>query len=287
MNAVLERLLQARAVALVIPPVRRGGGRTAGAEGIGLARGLSFPRPQPRRPPAEFEWRFKTKKEKGDRDEAEKAGVEQEGLVLLKKYTPKEFYAQSVGVSLSDYVCLYNDPANEFDRHYRFSRSRNIVGEPDMHFANVRIETMKEVGVKSILANEPLWFAVNMGVDQSRQHGLMELGLYDYETLFGIDLQVGKADRTRFHAGASNHAMALMGVDLADGRPRKWLVENSWGEDKGSKGTWTLYDRWFDEHVYTIIAHKRHIPAETLAIFDQDPEALPAWYPGAQGIPGK
>ena len=76
-------------------------------------------------------------------------------------------------------------------------------------------------------------------------------------------------------------------VDLADGRPRKWLVENSWGEAKGSKGTWTLYDRWFDEHVYTIIAHKRHIPAETLAIFDQEPEALPAWYPGAQGIPGK
>jgi bleomycin hydrolase len=143
---------------------------------------------------------------------------------------------------------------------------------------------MKGIASASILANEPVWFAVNMGIDQSKEHGLMEHQLYDYEALFDIDLDISKADRTRFHAGSSNHAMVLMGVDIADGKPRKWLVENSWGDKKGDQGTWTLHDRWFDEHVYTIIVHKRHVPESIMASFKDEPEALPAWYPGAQGI---
>jgi bleomycin hydrolase len=110
-------------------------------------------------------------------------------------------------------------------------------------------------------------------------------GLFDYEALFGIDLTVSKADRTRFHAAASGHAMALTGVDLdKDGSPRKWLVENSWGDAKGTKGRWTLHDDWFSEHVYTIIAHRSHVPASIMERFEDEPTVLPAWYPGAGGI---
>jgi len=153
-----------------------------------------------------------------------------------------------------------------------------------MHFVNIDTAPIKEIAVASILANEPLWFAVNMDIDQSMKHGLMEHQLFDYETLFGIDLTISKANRTRFHAGASCHAMTLMGVDLdKDGRPRKWLVENSWGDGKGNKGRWTLHDKWFDEQVYTLIAHKRHVPAAILQCFEQEPKVLPAWYPSAHG----
>ncbi|MEK9985168.1 MAG: C1 family peptidase, partial [Opitutae bacterium] len=113
----------------------------------------------------------------------------------------------------------------------------------------------------------------------------MEHELFDYETLFAIDMPLSKADRNLLFAGASNHAMVLRGVDLKDGNPRKWLVENSWGKDKGNKGTWTLYDRWFDEHVYTIIVNKKHVPKKTLKIFQEEATELPAWYPGAMGLP--
>jgi bleomycin hydrolase len=171
------------------------------------------------------------------------------------------------------------------DRHYVFDRARNMAGAGCMNFINIAPEVMKEVAKASILANEPLWFAVNMGFDQSTELGLMKHRLFDYETLFGVDLSISKADRTRFHAGASGHAMALMGVDLdAEGRPRKWLVENSWGDEKGDKGCWTLYDDWFDEHVYTIIAHRSHVPADVLARFEEQATVLPAWYPGAMGV---
>lgn len=77
--------------------------------------------------------------------------------------------------------------------------------------------------------------------------------------------------------------MSLIGVDLdPDAKPLKWLVENSWGDDKGNKGLWTLHDDWFDEHVYTIISHHSHVPEEILKHFDKEPITLPAWYPGAR-----
>jgi bleomycin hydrolase len=130
-----------------------------------------------------------------------------------------------------------------------------------------------------------MWFAVNMSYDQSKEHGFMHDRLFDYESLFGIDLSISKADRARFHSHVSNHAMALMGVDLnEDGVPQKWLVENSWGKDKGSDGWWTIHDSWFDEHVYTIMVNRSHVPDEILRSFDQPAKELPAWYPGAAGV---
>lgn len=238
-------------------------------------------------PPAEFEWRYPIAKthETRERDEAEMRTAESRRLTPTERHTPQSFYQKYVGRALDEYVCLYNDPHSELDKHYRFDRARNIVGNECMHFVNVESAAMKEVAKTSILANESMWFAVNMGFDQSIELGVMKHRLYDYETLFEVDLTVSKADRTRFHSGASGHAMALMGVDLGpDGQPRKWLVENSWGDEKGDKGLWTLHDDWFDEHVYTIIVHRRHVPADILRHFEEEPVVLPAWYPGARGI---
>jgi len=236
-------------------------------------------------PPTEFEWRYRqTKKSEEQNPDSEMQKVESEDLSPLARYTPQSFYKKYVGAPPSDFVCLYNDPKNPFDRHYSFNRARNIVGNPCMHFVNVGMAPLKEIAVASILDNEPLWFAVNMDIDESRGLGLMEHRLFDYETLFGVDLTVNKADRARFHADVSGHAMTLMGVDLtSEGEPRKWLVENSWGDEKGAKGRWTLYDQWFDEHVYTIIVHKRHVPAEIMKHFEEKPTELPSWYPGAAG----
>ena len=237
-------------------------------------------------PPTEFEWRYPRRKQgDGNDSSADMSTAAEEDLTLPERYTPQSFSRKFIACSLSDFVCLYNDPHNEFGQHYRFSRAHNIVGNESMHFVNIDTAPMKKIAVASILANEPLWFAVNMEIDQSNELGLMEHQLFDYESLFGIDLTVSKADRTRFHAGASCHAMALMGVDLdPTGRPRKWLVENSWGDDKGNKGRWTLHDKWFDEHVYTIIVHKRHVPAGIMKRFEEKAIELPAWYPSARGV---
>ena len=103
--------------------------------------------------------------------------------------------------------------------------------------------------------------------------------IFDYRSIYGVDLGLSKADRLLYREGFPNHAMVFIGVDVKDGKPVKWLVENSWGKEKGDGGLWTMYDSWFDEHVYGIIVKKAYVPNDILQILKQDSIELPPWHP--------
>lgn len=257
-------------------------------------------------PPKQFEWRYEktsTNKDKSDKevsqdkgqdkseednkDEKEEDSVENKKLVSTGMLTPQQFYKEYVNYNLDQYVTLYHDPVNPLMKHYEFSRSKNMAGTPEMNFVNIPMQQMQEITKNSIIDNRPVWFAADVGKDQSSKHGLMAKGLYNYAQLFNLDLELSKAQRVKYRAGASNHAMVFMGVDIRDDKPVKWLVENSWGTKSGDNGTWTLYKNWFDEHVYLVIVHRDHVPQDILKVFNEPAKSLPAWYPGAVGIQGK
>ena len=215
-------------------------------------------------PPKEFEWRF---------EDANSV------LSEAKTYTPKGFFEEFAGVDMREYVNVFNDPSKEYGRHYSIDLTRNIRDGDDNHFANVKIEVLKEIASKAVLDDEPVWFACDVGKDQSRDHGIMAMGMFDYDSIYGTDMSMSKAERSLFRESVPNHAMVFVGVDMRAGKPAKWLVENSWGKDKGSDGLWALYDTWFDTNVYSVIVKKKYVPKEVLEIFEQRAKRLPPWDP--------
>ena len=59
------------------------------------------------------------------------------------------------------------------------------------------------------------------------------------------------------------HAMTFVGVDLDDeGKPLMWEVENSWGDEVGKKGIFSMSDKWFDDHNYSVVVDKKYISDE-------------------------
>jgi bleomycin hydrolase len=215
-------------------------------------------------PPKQFEWRF---------EDANSVVSD------VNTYTPKEFFEKFVGVDMTEYVDVFNDPSKEYGRHYSINLTRNIRDGDDNHFANVKIEVLKEIALKSVLDDEPVWFGADVGKDQSKEHGIMAMGMFDYDSIYETDMSMSKAERSLFRESAPTHAMVFVGVDMRDDKPVKWLVENSWGDDKGSKGMWTLYDTWFDTNVYSVMVKKKYVPEEVLKIFDQPAEKRPPWDP--------
>ena len=148
-----------------------------------------------------------------------------------------------------------------------------------MHFINLDVSQLKKMAAVSLFDNQPVWFAADIGKQNDKDNGILADGIYNYGALYGTDIRMSKADRILYRASTPNHAMAFVGIDtLQDGKPVKWLVENSWGSDRGDKGYWTMYDNWFTEYVYTVIIHKKYIPEEILAILDMKPVTLPAWH---------
>lgn len=124
-----------------------------------------------------------------------------------------------------------------------------------------------------------VWFGCDVSKFFHRPSGVLDTNLFDYKLTFGIELNLNKADRLRYGESAMTHAMALTGVDLKEDQPRKWRVENSWGDENGDKGYLCMSDDWFNEYMYQIVVQKTDLDEEILRVLDQQPIALPPWDP--------
>jgi bleomycin hydrolase len=214
-------------------------------------------------PPAEFVWRYEDKDNK----------------IFEATHTPHSFYRDVVGVDLADYVSLFDHAAYPYGKYYRIKYCRNMAGIPDMDFVNVDAKAFKGYALAMLLAGEPVWFAADVGAENYSKGGLMQPGIYDYNALFGVAMEISKADKIRTFESSPNHAMVFVGVDTVGATPRKWRVENSWGADAGKSGYWVMHDEWFDRYVYGVIVQKKHVPDDVLALLSTKPEILPAWDP--------
>ncbi len=245
-------------------------------------------------PPVEFTWRYKPKDKdkKEDKESGEKNGesdsekdkksedykVEQKWSEL-RTFTPLSFYKEFVELDLSQYVNIADDPIRPKGKHYEIDLTNSVQGGRNSNYANVDIQVLRDAVIKALLANKAVCFDADVSPDQDRARGIMARDLYDYESVYGIGLGLSKAERLLFRDSTVNHGMTFIGMDLRDGKPVKWLVENSWGSDRGRNGLWTMYDDWFADNVYKVIVHRDFVPPETLKILDQPAIKLPVWDP--------
>ena len=98
------------------------------------------------------------------------------------------------------------------------------------------------------------------------------------ELLTGLDLTISKEDSLNYWYAAMNHAMVITGVNLEDGKPNRWKIENSWGDANGAKGYYICSDTWFDEYVFQAAVEKEYLGGAA-ALADQKPIELAPWDP--------
>ncbi len=218
-------------------------------------------------PPKQFSFRYESKK---DTVNSIKEGT----------YTPQSFFKEFLGDSIPDYVALVNNPTMPYDTLYVLEESRNIYEKPDQVVLNLPIEKLEQYALKSLLDSQAVWFACDVGQQNYRDSALMEDQIYDYNTTFGMNFILSKANRITYHEISPNHAMVLTGVDTTDaGIPDKWLVENSWGTKRGDKGFWYMYPDWFDQYVLMIVLDKSLLSQDDQKKFTQKPHKIADWEP--------
>lgn len=194
-------------------------------------------------------------------------------------YTPVEFARQVVKANLSEYVYLLTNPLQTFYQTYQISLDRDLFEKPDMFVLNVPMEDLKQVTLQSVLNDDPVWFGCDVGQEHLGDDGAMVLGIYDFESLLGVNVSLSRSEQLLFRESIPTHAMVFVGVDVVNGKPRQWLVENSWGTERGREGYWTMTDAWFDQYLYGSIVHEKYITKPMKSALTKTPVTLPPWDP--------
>lgn len=217
-------------------------------------------------PPERFVWQWKDKEGEFHRTD---------------ELTPQQFAADFIDLPIDDYVCIVHDPRASSPVGHTFTVQYlgNIVGGEQVKYLNVDVALMKRITQQTLESGEPVWFGCDVGKMMRRDLGIWDSQLFDYETIYDTSFALEKAARLDYHETQMTHAMLFTGVDVVDGEPRRWRVENSWGTANGQNGYYTMNDSWYDEYMFEIAARKESLPVELQAALELDPIVLPAWDP--------
>lgn len=196
-----------------------------------------------------------------------------------KDITPLDFYNKYSTVKPKDYIVLVNYPAEDkpFGKTYSIKYHGNVVDDEPIKYLNVDINTLKELAIAQIKGGEQVSFGCDVGKMSHREFGIMDMNLFNYETVLNTKFDMNKEERLMYRASGSSHVMTFTGVNLVNGKPNRWKVQNSWGEAAGNKGFYIMSDEWFDEYVLRVAINKKYVSEEILRAYEQEPIILDPW----------
>ena len=216
-------------------------------------------------PPRKFDFEYVTK------DKA---------YFLEQDMTPQSFCQKYVGDLLDQIVSIINAPTADkpYGKVYTIKLLGNVVGGRQVRHLNLTMDEFKAAIIAQLKAGKVVWFGSDVGKWGDRPNGIWDDGCFNAELLSGLDVTLTKADSLDYSFAAMNHAMVITGVNLVDGKPNRWKIENSWGEKSGRKGYYVCSDSWFDQYVFQAAVEKEYL-GDAVSLIDQEAIELAPWDP--------
>lgn len=210
-------------------------------------------------PPTKFNYAFKNK--------------DGRSLSAAKEYTPLSFYQEVVGQPLNGtFIMAMNDPRRPYYKTYEVEYDRHTYDGHNWRYVNLPMEDIEKMAIASLRDGHKLYSSYDVGKFLDRKRGYADTENFDYESLFGTTFGMDKVQRIATFDSGSTHAMTLTAVDLdANGNPKKWKVENSWGASWGQSGCLIMTDRWFRDYMFRLVVDKKYVPENILQAAETEP----------------
>jgi len=192
--------------------------------------------------------------------------------------TPKSFYEKYIGLDLDDYVPILQEPNKALHTPIIWHGMENMTGS-DMFALNLPEEEMEDLCVAQLRAGHAIWFACDSRAFEDRKEGVWDPDSVNFAGLLGgFDAAMTKAGRLDYRQSLAVHAMILVGVSFdRDGKPSRWKIENSWGEEAGEKGYFVCSEKYFREYVYEAVIRREFLTKEQREDLKKKPIRIEAW----------
>lgn len=188
---------------------------------------------------------------------------------IEKDMTPQKFFKEYVGDFFDGKVKLLNDPRHPYERVLVDTVAKNAVDLEDLKGINVNMDTMSKICQKSIKDGETMWFACDIDINEDRESGVLDENLFNLKDTFVDYEDMTKAERIDARFSTACHAMNLTGFDKIGKKVKYWKIENSWGDDDGKDGYFSMTDEWFRENTFEVIVDKKYLTKKVLEAYDK------------------
>lgn len=195
-----------------------------------------------------------------------------------RNLTPVEFYEKYIGIDLeSEYVEIgsYTDNLFKYNHRYQIEESSKISGGKDEVLLNLPEEEFNNLILKQIKGYEPVYFFCS--TTSKRIEGTWIDTIERYGDIFDIDLVFNRNEISKTNAITESHIMLITGVDLVDNQPKKWKIENTWGENFGKNGQYVATNDWLNRYVFKICINKKYLTDRQLNLLKKPPILVRKW----------
>ena len=192
-------------------------------------------------------------------------------IIKLENITPLEFKDKYLSLDLNDFVAIASVPMykTEYNKFYRKEYNENVYGKY-VEFINKPVEVLKELAVRQLKDDIPVYFACNIDKMRDRKLGVLDSNLFNYKDVFNIDLLTKEEALSSFDI-YYQHLMLITGVHIENDKPIRWKVENSYGNKLYKDGYYIMNDNFFSDFVLAVIINKKYLSKEDLDLYNSKP----------------
>ena len=188
-----------------------------------------------------------------------------------------------MGWDLDEHITVINAPTKDkpYGKTYTVQYLGNVKdGKYPVKYLNLPMDDLRDIAVRMLKDGKAVWFGCDVGQFSEGTEGYLCMDAFDLPALLSTTFNMTKEERLDFGESVMTHAMVLTGVDLDEnGKPIRWKVENSWGDERGKKGFFVMDDTWFGEFSYQILLERSYFSEEQKKAFEADPILLKPWDP--------
>ncbi|MBQ1647360.1 MAG: aminopeptidase, partial [Bacteroidales bacterium] len=167
-----------------------------------------------------------------------------------------------------------------FNQMYTVKFLGNVVEGRPVTYLNREMDRIKAAAVRQLQDGHPVWFGSDCSKFSFRKDGIFDRDTAAVEKLFNVKFNFTKEEYLDYGDSAMNHAMVILGVNLDEnGKPNRWHIENSWGDEAGQDGYFVASDSWFDSFVYQVVVNKKYLDEESAGFLGGELHELEPWDP--------
>lgn len=202
-------------------------------------------------------------------------------VIKEKQMTPLEFYKKYIQENYNeDYCMIVNIPSADkpYYKNYKVSYLGNVWKAKTYPYLNLPIQELKQLVQKQLEAGIPVWFGCDARVYADRDNGIFSMDLFRLKTIGYSGCLHNKEENLKYGLSYLTHAMAFKGFSCdKHGNVVRWLVENSYGEETGQQGCFSMSDEWFELFVYEAVIHKRFLDHAKISYCEKESVILRPW----------